>query len=415
MEPLVSVIVPVYGTEAFLEQCADSILQQTWRNLEIILVDDESPDKSPEICDMYAAKDSRVRVIHRKNGGVSAARNAGLDAAGGDYIAFVDSDDWISPDMIEVLVNACEQNDTDLAFCRIIHVIQGKEEELRPQQPEVITGEDLLKDLLTHRRGGFNIYNKLYRAGLFREIRFPEGERYEDEAVLYPLIRQARSVSYTGTANYYYRIHTESYCNRSFQFNKARMKRARVQALEKELKEHNPQLLPLLKYHAAFAEFELLRFYLEYGGDISEEEERSLREGFEKSFPDLLYILQENKRVMDRREAVWMRLGLWDGIRETRERAISLEQAFPEELRQAIDLEHDGFTQRMFRPEEYAKIEKELKKAVSTEEKLERLKKENETLRSQVRELSESRSYRIGRAVTRVPGLLRGLLRRRGS
>ncbi len=93
MKPLVSIIVPVYGTEAWLEQCVDSILRQTWRNLEIILVDDGSPDRCPEICDAYAEKDERVRVMHRQNAGVSAARNAGLDAAGGEYIAFADSDD----------------------------------------------------------------------------------------------------------------------------------------------------------------------------------------------------------------------------------------------------------------------------------------------------------------------------------
>ena len=103
MEPLISVIVPVYKVELYLRQCVDSLLAQTYSNLEIILVDDGSPDGCPAICDEYARKDSRVRVIHKPNGGLSDARNVGLDAARGEYIGFIDSDDWVMPDMYEYL------------------------------------------------------------------------------------------------------------------------------------------------------------------------------------------------------------------------------------------------------------------------------------------------------------------------
>ncbi|HCI64916.1 MAG TPA: glycosyl transferase, partial [Clostridiales bacterium] len=106
MNPLISVIVPVYRVEAFLPRCLDSIRGQTYKNLEIILVDDGSPDNCGKICDEYAEMDSRIRVIHKKNGGLSSARNAGLDVAVGDYIGFVDSDDWIAPEMYETLLGA---------------------------------------------------------------------------------------------------------------------------------------------------------------------------------------------------------------------------------------------------------------------------------------------------------------------
>lgn len=412
MKPLVSVIVPVYGTEAYLEQCADSILQQTWQNLEIILVDDGSPDRCPEICDAYAEKDPRVRVIHRRSAGVSAARNAGLDAAGGEYISFVDSDDWILPDMIETLVTACEYDHTDLAFCRMIYVKQGKVYQPAPEPAEVISAEDLLRDILMHRRGSVSSCNKLYKAKLFDGIRFPEGVRFEEDPVFFLLIRKANGVSYTGTASYFYRFHSGSFCNSSFIYDKVRWKREHLKTLESQLREQAPQLLPLLKYHAAYTEFEMLRSYLQCGGEIAAEEERSMRESFEKSFPDLLEMLQGRKDRQDRREAVWIRLGLWDSIRTAREKADEIEKQLPEKTRQEIDLEHDVFTQRILRAEEYVNIEKELKRSGTLLKNTEKLQKENEALRAQVQDLSTSRSYRIGRAITRVPGLFRKIIRR---
>lgn len=114
---MISVIVPVYKAEKFLDRCVSSILNQTYKDLELILVDDGSPDRSPEMCDRFAQADSRVKVIHKKNGGVSTARNAGLEAAAGDYIAFVDSDDWIEPDMYQHMMDAAVEYDCDVVMC----------------------------------------------------------------------------------------------------------------------------------------------------------------------------------------------------------------------------------------------------------------------------------------------------------
>lgn len=125
--PAVSVIVPIYKAEAFLRKCADSILKQTFSYLELILVDDGSPDKSGAICDDIAAEDARVRVIHKKNAGVSEARNDGLNAAQGRFIAFVDSDDWIEPDMLETMYNAMLESGADCAACGNMNVVPGKD------------------------------------------------------------------------------------------------------------------------------------------------------------------------------------------------------------------------------------------------------------------------------------------------
>ena len=116
---LISVIVPVYRTEAYLDRCIESIVDQTYTNLEIILVDDGSPDRCPQMCDEWARRDTRIRVIHKKNGGLSDARNAGMAAATGEYIGFVDSDDWIKPDMFRLLYEKMEQMQSDIAACGV--------------------------------------------------------------------------------------------------------------------------------------------------------------------------------------------------------------------------------------------------------------------------------------------------------
>ena len=118
-QPLISVIVPVYKVEAYLDPCVESIVNQTYRNLEIILVDDGSPDRCPEMCDAWAAKDSRIKVVHKKNGGASDARNAGLDVFLGDYVTFIDADDLVASDMVEVLFKGCVDNGADVSMCAL--------------------------------------------------------------------------------------------------------------------------------------------------------------------------------------------------------------------------------------------------------------------------------------------------------
>ena len=123
--PLISVIIPVYKVEPYLRQCVDSILSQTYTNLEVILVDDGSSDHCPAICDSYATQDSRVRVIHKTNGGLSDARNAALEVCTGDYIAFVDSDDWIEPEMYTDMMDLMQKQKLDIVFCTVREIVDG--------------------------------------------------------------------------------------------------------------------------------------------------------------------------------------------------------------------------------------------------------------------------------------------------
>ncbi len=174
--PEISVIVPVYNTEDYLRQCLDSLSAQTMENIEIIVVDDGSTDRSPKICDEYAEKDPRMIVIHRENGGLSAARNSGLDIAQGEYVLFVDSDDWVEPDFCKVPLDAARQTGADLVIFQRMWHREGEEAELQPPFPETgiaDKGKILTKwwDIV-----GVISWNKLYRRSLFSNLRFPEGK-----------------------------------------------------------------------------------------------------------------------------------------------------------------------------------------------------------------------------------------------
>ena len=190
-EELISIIVPVYKVEKYLERCINSVLNQTYTNIECIIIDDGSPDQCPEICDRYAFSDERVKVIHKKNGGLSSARNQGLDIAKGGYIAFVDSDDYIHPRMIELLYTNLKKTDADIAMCDIEYVYDNnfeKKENISPVKAEVIDRKHLLEKLLQQYAGVYVVMcNKLYRKELWNQLRFPIGVLHEDEAVIHDL------------------------------------------------------------------------------------------------------------------------------------------------------------------------------------------------------------------------------------
>ena len=178
----ISIIVPIYNLESYLDECVSSIVNQTYTNLEIILVNDGSTDRSGAICDKYKAKDERIVVIHQENQGVSVARNNGLDIAIGDYIGFVDADDWIEPDMFEVLyINMLKYN-ADISMCRYKHVDQDSLKNLKKNT--TLNGIDILKCYLSeyHITNIINdsVWSKLYRSSLLDNIRFPEHQTYED-------------------------------------------------------------------------------------------------------------------------------------------------------------------------------------------------------------------------------------------
>ncbi|WP_394963965.1 glycosyltransferase [Candidatus Allofournierella excrementigallinarum] len=216
--PAISVIVPVYKVEDCLPACAESLLGQTFTDFELIFVDDGSPDGCGALCDGYAAKDGRVKVIHQQNGGLSAARNAGLDIAKGEAIAFVDSDDVVAADYLEKLHAALEEAGADMALCAVEDVDEGLaplgERALTlPAAAGVFGGKDLLAEFFGPASTYYTVaWNKLYRRRLWQDLRYPAGRIHEDDAVAHLLFWQAKKVVCLADVLYFYRLRQGSIC-----------------------------------------------------------------------------------------------------------------------------------------------------------------------------------------------------------
>jgi len=206
-----SIIVPVYNVEPYLHRCVDSILAQTFQDFELILVDDGSPDGCPAICDAYAQADSRVRVIHKSNGGLSDARNAGLDIARGEYIGFVDSDDHISPTMYQRLLELVLRNHADIAATGYIEVLPDGREVSRSHQLEtelLLSRADFIDNFFPDNKRiiAACVWNKVYRKQIFSDLRFPAGRIYEDSFLQLPILDRCKTVVVSTEHDYYYQI-----------------------------------------------------------------------------------------------------------------------------------------------------------------------------------------------------------------
>ncbi|MBQ7890388.1 MAG: glycosyltransferase [Erysipelotrichaceae bacterium] len=215
MGDLISVIVPVYKVGEYLDECVQSIVSQTYKNLEIILVDDGSPDQCPEMCDKWANKDDRIRLIHKKNGGLSDARNAGLDIATGDYIAFVDSDDWIQHDMYERMLNALIESEADICACGIKACFPDKESSLNAKAV-IGASEKVLEMIYSDTIYPVAAWNKLYKKELWKDFRFPVGKICEDAFTTYLLVHKANKIVQIEDLLYNYRIRENSIMTSSF-------------------------------------------------------------------------------------------------------------------------------------------------------------------------------------------------------
>ncbi len=206
--PLISVIVPIYKVEAYLDRCVESIVNQTYRNLEIILVDDGSPDKCPEMCDQWAEKDPRIRVIHKQNGGLSDARNAGMDSAKGEYIAFIDSDDLVDIHYIAFLYQAIMEYDADISACEVCEFPDGEfaanTEAVMPEV-QLATSKDAIGGLLKGCNFRAVAWNKLYRREVLENIRFEVGRLHEDEFFSFRVYDMAEKLTFIDVPLYYYR------------------------------------------------------------------------------------------------------------------------------------------------------------------------------------------------------------------
>lgn len=202
----ISVVIPVYKVEPYLDRCVQSIVNQTYRDLEIILVDDGSPDNCPAICDAWAEKDSRIRVIHKENGGLSDARNVGMALATGEYIAFIDSDDWIAPEMLQRLYDAMQRDNSNIAACTVQMVWEDDTpcEMLTVQRCCVLDREDAQRALLRETLLKQPVWYKLYRWEIIKDIPFEVGKYHEDVYWSYQAVGNAGRVSLIDYIGYFY-------------------------------------------------------------------------------------------------------------------------------------------------------------------------------------------------------------------
>ncbi len=224
--PEISVIVPVYNCERYIEKCIRSILTQTFKDLELILIDDGSCDSSGKICEDFKLKDKRVKVIHEKNSGVSIARNVGINIAKGKYIGFVDSDDYLSTDMYESLYENLKQNNADVAICGIMNCFlkespDGKSKEERALQSNtkekgVLSGEEAFSEALKSQIFSVNPVNKLFAAKYLKEERFPANKTSEDAFLIPKILAKAERVVYDMEPKYYYVRHLGSITTSDF-------------------------------------------------------------------------------------------------------------------------------------------------------------------------------------------------------
>ena len=230
-----SVIVPVYKVEPFIHKCIDSILNQTHQNLEVILVNDGSPDKCGTICDEYANKDSRIKVIHKENGGLSSARNAGLDIATGDYIAFVDSDDWIDAKMYQSLLYIAEEKDADIVECSYrFHRPWKTENQIleteNTKEIKIFNNIQALEELYfgpqLFSNTAIMVWNKIYKFELIKDFRFLEGFIHEDVEFTPRIIYAAKKVARYYDTFYNYNIHLGQNSTSGMKINPAKLKSA---------------------------------------------------------------------------------------------------------------------------------------------------------------------------------------------
>ena len=222
--PKISVIVPVYNVEKYLARCIDSILDQSFADFEVILVDDGSPDKSGEICEYYKAQDNRIVVIHQNNEGQASARNRALDIAKGEYISFIDSDDYVHPDMFSTLIRIITESKSDLVLFGYTKGIEEKVYWERNEQIDYQTwnGKAFLNDcILNDKNGCWILCDKLFNRKCFKGISLPVGRIFEDNAVVYKILYNATRIATTESVLYYYYQNEKSTTNQAFSEKKA--------------------------------------------------------------------------------------------------------------------------------------------------------------------------------------------------
>jgi len=204
---LVSIIVPMYNVEAYIDKCIKSVRNQTYKNIEIIIVNDGSTDRSGDIAEKHASEDERIRYFQKVNGGLSSARNYGIERARGEFFSFVDSDDWVDEKFVEKLYWAVKENSSDIAVCNMIYIYPDgtcNKNVPRINADVTVSADKAYRELLVGRKYRFHAPNKLYSSKLFSQIRYPEGQLFEDLLTTYKLFGEAKHVSLVSEDLYYY-------------------------------------------------------------------------------------------------------------------------------------------------------------------------------------------------------------------
>lgn len=221
---VVSIVIPIFNVEKYLERCIESVINQTYKNLDIILVDDGSPDNCPKICDEYKKKDKRIKVIHKKNGGLSDARNCGMKIIKGDYLFFLDSDDYIPENAIEILLNIAIKNSSDIVVGKYLEfsndniLKKNKDDEYEVENFDCKTS---LQEMMYMHKIANSACGKIYKKSLFENIEYPKGKLMEDLGTTYKVFAKSKVITYTDFICYYYLVNNKgSIMNSNFKLNK---------------------------------------------------------------------------------------------------------------------------------------------------------------------------------------------------
>ena len=291
-EKKISIIIPIYNVEKYLPACVESILQQTYKNLEVILVDDGSPDRCPVICDELAQKDDRIRVIHQKNKGLSGARNTGIDNAQGDYLIFVDSDDTVEQTLVEELYTYAEKWNCAIVACGRNYIFEDGQIvcKIAHDESKVYGFEEAMQEMNSFRLFDMSAWAKIYRKELFEDIRFPEGKLSEDYYIMYKLFDKAQTIGYVAKPLYNY-LQRQSSISRNKKINHDFADAAKKQM--EFLDDKYPQMSVLGHTAYASANLTVYDFYLKNGVKCPKDK---LLE-FKKAVRDNLVYIRKNKNI----------------------------------------------------------------------------------------------------------------------
>lgn len=289
----ISIIVPVYNVEYYLRRCIDSILNQTIKNTEIILINDGSQDRSGDICDEYKKKDNRVIVIHKENGGLSSARNAGLEIATGELVGFIDSDDWIEPDYYETLYNGIIKYNADISVMHFKIVTNYEKIQFATKVKEQWVGfhrHQAMESFFTDNFIGNSAWNKLYRSNLFKDIKYPEGMLMEDKATTYKLINKSNLVVVNSSRKYHYYLRNDSIMQSNF--NRKKFDSLKIHMDQIEFVDRNyPEFYELIRARYAYEAFRLLLMMIR----SNYSEKRDLESCLKIIKDNLKYVLKEKR------------------------------------------------------------------------------------------------------------------------